>query len=254
MIYNGYGLFDSGEISPGDTVTLNYFNGTDNETIDVTVAAITSTDFLRSHMNAYGFLAPRALLEKMFPNVSLVRQLQVTTKNHRISRKTDAAIQKVVDSHELITAEMLSDSLRENRETNQMVNTLIFCGCIIVIGFSIINLLNTIISQLLSRNRELALLKAAGMTPGQIKKMLIYESIGLSLPSSVIGVILGSLAGWSIIFLLVRSGISYMTWHFPILAGILYILLSVLITVIISLMAYHYMEKASLTERLKHIE
>ena len=145
---------------------------------------ITSSDFIHSHTDAYGFLAPRSLLEKMYPDMTLVRQLNISHQGPSgFPGKLTPAIQSITDRHELIITDMLSQSLKETDETNSLVIALILSGCVIAIGFSMINLLNTMISQILSRNRELALLEAAGMTCTQIRKMLIYESLGLALPS-----------------------------------------------------------------------
>ncbi len=254
VIYNGYGIYGSQDLELGDKVTLKYFNGTAYQTIEVTIMGITSSDFIHSHTDAYGFLAPRSLLEKMYPDMTLVRQLNISTKDHQVSRETDAAIQSITDRHELIITDMLSQSLKETDETNSLVIALILSGCVIAIGFSMINLLNTMISQILSRNRELALLEAAGMTCTQIRKMLIYESLGLALPSAAVGILLGTFAGWAIITLLIRSGISYMTWHLPVLYGLLYIVLSILTASGISLAACHSIEKTPLTQRLKRSE
>jgi ABC-type lipoprotein release transport system permease subunit len=64
---------------------------------------------------------------------------------------------------------------------------------IIVVAFSI---LNTFLMAIFERTREFGVLMAIGTTPGRLSKLLLIESMTMTMVGIVIGIIAGSLIAW----------------------------------------------------------
>jgi len=61
---------------------------------------------------------------------------------------------------------------------------------IIVVAFSI---LNTFLMAIFERTREFGVMMAVGTTPGRLTKVLLVESVGMTLVGIVSGIVLGSI-------------------------------------------------------------
>lgn len=125
--------------------------------------------------------------------------------------------------------------------------------CFIIAIVGILNFINAIMTGILSRQREFAVLQAVGMTGKQLKTMLIYEglfySLGSALIALVLSLIMNPLAGR-----VLEGMFWFFTPHFviaPVLAAIpVFALLGWGIPEIM----YHQTEKLSIVERLRETE
>ena len=108
-------------------------------------------------------------------------------------------------------------------------------------------------TSILSRHKELAMLQSVGMTGNQVKRMLMYEGIGysvLGLLSSLILSIVGSLT----VVRMMGAELSYFTWHFTLLPVFLCIIPLFLITALVPLICYNKMAQKTVVERLRIAE
>lgn len=77
-------------------------------------------------------------------------------------------------------------------------------------------LVNTLITNVVTRKQEFAMLKLIGMTDGQLTQMIQAEGLMLSLGNGLITLILGSFLGFEMISLLRHITADYMHFTFPI--------------------------------------
>ena len=89
-----------------------------------------------------------------------------------------------------------------------------FYGFIIVVSLiGFVNIVNTISTNIILRTRELAMLKAVGMSSSGMKKMIYTEGLMYGIYASVIGVIVGSILSYVLFSILM--GVSEFVWEFP---------------------------------------
>jgi putative ABC transport system permease protein len=62
---------------------------------------------------------------------------------------------------------------------------------------ALIGIANTLALSVLERTRELGLLRAVGMTRGQMRSMVRWESVVIALLGTLLGIVLGSFFGWA---------------------------------------------------------
>jgi putative ABC transport system permease protein len=87
-------------------------------------------------------------------------------------------------------------------ELNSQVNSvlaLIWALIGLAVVIALFGIANTLSLSVLERTRESALLRALGLTKGQLRFMLVIESILMALMGAIIGVVMGSVFAWLMI-------------------------------------------------------
>lgn len=122
--------------------------------------------------------------------------------------------------------------------------------CMILALIGILNFINSMMTSILSRHKEIAMLQSVGMTGSQVKKMLIYEGIGYSVLGLLASLILSVVGSFTVVRMM-GAELSYFTWHFTLLPVFLCIIPLVFITAIVPLICYNKMTQKTVVERLR---
>jgi putative ABC transport system permease protein len=150
------------------------------------------------------------------------------------------------------------DTLREEMEYTKGTFSIFFgitMGLsLFIIGFSLINLINTLITSILSRKQEFAAIQSLGMTHGQLKKMIIAEGLILAVGNILITLVLGTVIGIAVINALQSVGADYMHYHFPLVYFLGYALVIMGIPILISAVSIKILKKQSLVDRLRTVD
>lgn len=110
----------------------------------------------------------------------------------KIKENLQGQIEKI-NKKDILTVlnwEELMPGLRQGIEMDLTMGIIFYLLLIIVVAFSI---LNTFLMAIFERTREFGVLMAIGTTPGRITKLLLIESIGLTMVGIVAGIFIGSL-------------------------------------------------------------
>ena len=117
----------------------------------------------------------------------------------------------------------------------------------------ILNFFNAILTGIITRKREFAMLQSVGMTGKQLKTMLVYEGLFYALGAGLLSLLLAL-----ILSPLMRITMSNMFWFFTYRFTIMPILLLlpvfVLLGVLVPLIIYRFAAKATIVERLRETE
>ncbi len=114
----------------------------------------------------------------------------------------------------------------------------------------VLNFINSILTSIITRRREFAMLQSIGMTKTQLLTMLMIEGLYYSLASGLVSLILGILLS----LLVVRSLIDvlwFFSYHFTILPLLLVIPLLVAIGILLPAVVLRSVEKQSIVERIR---
>ena len=127
----------------------------------------------------------------------------------------------------------------------------LLCAIIGLIG--VLNFFNAIMTGILSRKREFAVLQAVGMTKRQLKTMLVYEGLFYALSSALSALVLSF-----VINPLVGDLLENMFWFFSAKFTIVPVLLAIPIFALlgwrIPCIMYGYVAKHSIVEQLRDIQ
>ena len=127
----------------------------------------------------------------------------------------------------------------------------VLCGIIAMIG--ILNYVNAIMTGILSRKKEFAVLQAVGMTNRQLRAMLIYEgmfyTVGAAMVTLILAVILNPLLGK-----LLENMFWFFNARFSITAILLLVPVFFLLGWLVPSVMYGQAMKYSVVERLREVE
>lgn len=112
-----------------------------------------------------------------------------------IKKAVTAGIEKADKKHNLVILDWmeLMPGLIECIQIDMYSGFIFYLILIIVVAFSI---LNTFLMAIFERTREFGVLMAIGTTPGRLSKLLLIESMTMTIAGIVIGIIAGSLITW----------------------------------------------------------
>ena len=141
------------------------------------------------------------------------------------------------------------------REFTQFKNMFLICGgalCAVIGLVGILNFFNAIMTGILSRKREFAVLQSVGMTKRQLKLMLIYEglfyAVGSIIASLILSVVLSPMLGN-----MMSDMFWFVTYHFTIMPVILIIPVFLLLGWLIPAVLYRADKRQSIVENLREL-
>ncbi len=108
---------------------------------------------------------------------------------------------------------------QQERQVNQLLN-LVYGLLALAVVIALIGIANTLALSVYERTRELGLLRAVGMTRGQLRAMVRFEALVISLFGAAEGLVLGSLLGCAVVAALRSSGVSQLAFPAAQLAGL----------------------------------
>ncbi len=127
----------------------------------------------------------------------------------------------------------------------------VLCAILALIG--ILNFINSMMTSILSRHKEIAVLQSVGMTGPQVKRMLMYEGIGYSALGFLCSLILSALGSLTVVRMM-GAELSYFTWHFTLIPVLICMIPLILITAFVPLICYNKMAQKTVVERLRIAE
>ena len=132
----------------------------------------------------------------------------IKTKDSVGKAEAFAALDKAVKKYgqgELLTKQEYIN--KQSGQVNQLLG-LIYGLLMLSVIISIVGIIITLLLSVFERQRELALLRAVGMTRSQVRTTVRWESVITSLLGAVLGIILGIGLGWIIVFALKDQGLT----------------------------------------------
>lgn len=139
------------------------------------------------------------------------------------------------------------DSFKQLQSTYLIIGSVL---CFIVGFIGIMNFINSMLTSIITRKREFAMLKSIGMTKKQLYKMLIFEGLYYALLTLAITVTVGNVFSYGIVQVIVGQ-IWFFTYHFTILPLVLAAPLLLIISMIVPYAAYKGTSRESIVEQLR---
>lgn len=124
-------------------------------------------------------------------------------------------------------------------------------GLSFIVGIvGILNFLNAILTSIVTRRREFAMLQSIGMTGGQLKTMLVYEGIMYALLASCASLLFGLLVT-PLLGKVMGTMFWFFTYRFTMLPILIMAPAFVLLGCVLPLVSYHFGNKRTIVEQLR---
>lgn len=163
-------------------------------------------------------------------------------------------IKKIAKSNGYLETDFIDSRIESNKATISFIKIMGYTltGIIGVIGF--MNLVNTMITSIVTRKKELGMLQAIGLTNKQLVKMLNSEAIYYTSRMMIGSILLGGILGYFAVIFLRKTGLSYATYALPIVP-ILFMAVFILIAQFITTyLIGRSFNKESLIDRVRYSE
>lgn len=233
--------------SVGDMVNLN---GQQYEVMGIVanITAITegvnsdTADFLSFYLPADTFrgMYPDNTIRKMFFDVADEFQLQAEQMLIDYRNDTDKSL--------TFTSK---NTLAEHYQENTRANTITGFSISVIIAFvGILNFINSMVTAIVSRQKEFAMIQSIGMTKRQLRSMLIDEGLYYAVSTLVASYVLGTL-GVAIGVRAMVSGEWTATFHFTLTPLVICTPILIIFAILIPYICFKNLEKQSIVERLR---
>lgn len=235
----------------GDKVTIDFDNGKKKEYTVLGVVEYPSTASCQHyHMPNSTFILSSKEYEKQLDDTSLIHILFDVDKNK--VEETESILSNLCDDSGL---DYVSRKSME-KEFSDMIHMFLLVGGALtfILGMiGVLNFMNTILTSMISRRRELAMLQSIGMTTRQLRSMLVCEGLIYAGITMIAAVTIGNAITVAISSLLEHQ-IWFFSYHFTMMPILICGPVLVVISVIIPYVCYHFAVKKSVVERLRAAE
>lgn len=238
------------EYEVGDPITILAYNGKEEVKKEYTIGAIISGKYRTNHVGVGLYIAPQEVVDELAAGVNLNNFFVVSTDPEK-EAQVEETLSAVIDENPLLSLY----TLRERKETDKanfdQMYAIILGLSVFVISFSLLNLINTLITNIVTRKQEFAALQSMGMTKKQMNRMIQMEGVILAMGNAVLTLILGTIGGIGMLALLQYVGANYMNYTFPIWFFLGYVAVILLVPVVVTAVILHNFGKQPLVERLR---
>lgn len=168
----------------------------------------------------------------------------------QVAAEIEALLKEKYPDLTLIT----KDSLREEFSAETRMFSVIGGLLSFILGLiGVLNLMNAMITGILARKQEFAMMQAVGMTGKQLEGMLTMEGIWYGVWTLLLSLTLGNVVSYGLIYMLGKN-MAYFEWRFYLFPMAVSIPVIVFIAVILPIICYHTLCKKSIIERLRLAE
>ncbi len=238
----------------GDKVTLHYYDGGGMAEKEVEIAGILSAAFDRDHNGIEGwFVMPEQAVLDWLSYDSINSSLLISTdpaKEASVGEQLD----QIVGERPELTMETLAQRRIAYGQSADQIFGAISGLAIFIMMFSILSMMNTLITNIVTRKQELAMLESIGMSKGQIRKMLLGESLLLVGVTVGVTMTVGTLCGYILCHMLRGIGAVYMQFRFPFEFALGYDAVLILVPLLITVVSMKSFAREALVERLRGME
>ncbi len=207
---------------------------------------------LRSTSLCYNAITSSDNLKEDFGDAAKPIFYAFDTDTPEAEEKAEKYLQALSKENSGITYESKAIKRSEFEDFKNMFILLGGVLCLIIGFVGILNFFNTVMAGIIARKNEIAVLQAIGMTGKQVKEMLIIEGLIYTVGSGLLALLL------SLIFIPAVNGAGnsifwFYSSHFSIRPVVEMLPLMALFGILVPLLSYKGLSKASIVERIREI-
>ena len=240
------------DIQVGDEVTLTWYDGYEMQERTFEVKGVIDghdyTGKLRD--NSTSFILPDTVISDMVGGIDLTNTVVIKVDREK-ERQVENELNLMMEDYPYLSLGTLREEMLQVESMFNLLFSVLVGLSVFIIGFALINMINTLITNILTRDHEFAMLQSVGMTRKQLSGMLRMEALILAGGNLLITLVIGTSAGYVMIKILRYFGAAYMHFVFPgwFFAG--YAVFIVLVPVLITEYMVRRFSRQTLVERLR---
>lgn len=254
--------WNSSHFSVGDKVVLHNRKGTgatamENEytTREFTVMAKVAVKYFTNSCGVsydYTYYLPANVYQEMTAVPGVMSYV------YNVSDTEEAQMDAFLEAYTGNIEPVMNYSSKSTRvkEFEGMRNMILIVGGLLsfIIGLiGILNFVNSMLTSIITRRREFAMLQSIGMTGGQLRKMLMLEGLFYTAAAGAAALVLGILFS-AVIVKAIAVNLWFFSYQFTILPLVLVVPVLLVIGVLLPLLVLRTVSRQSIVERLRETE
>lgn len=195
---------------------------------------------------------PTSIYKELYDEPVVYKYVFNVEENQR-EHMTDF-LEQYMDSEDAGINYLSAQSARESAEGERTMIS--FVGGLVGVIFGIagiLNLINMMVTTILTRRHEFATMQSIGMTTRQLTKMMIYESVYYAAGACLSGIAAAALLDLTIIRNLLDS-MWHFTFRFTLAPAFAVSIILMIVSVIVPILALKFFNKGSIVEQLRVAE
>ena len=249
------------DMGVGSTVEFSSVDG--KKSIPVTISGVFSTSKMpviyghgRAHTDGSVFFAPKDLFRELHPEITTFDYSWSIVSDPKKDETVKAELKNIVAEHSNLALDEIDTAIAAEKSQNSVAFGSMQVLSWLVFLFGVINLINTTLSNQMSRKQENSVLRSIGLTQKQLCKMNICEGLCYAFFATLAILIVGLP-----ISVVVSREMGSATLHgkvvpyqFPVLEMGLFILVLFGMELILSVWTIRRQKKQSLIEQMRAME
>lgn len=197
-------------LSLGEPITLNIHDGDRIIPLTVSVSAV-----IKDSRTGY-FNLPQELWDTLDLHYDPTSKLYISVEEASYD-KVKATLQDICKKSDYFALYSLDEELQLGQMYINITKYPLYAVLIMIAVIGCINLVNTMITSIVVRKRELGVLQAIGLSDRQLKKMLSLEGLFFTAGTLLISVTLGNLFGYLIYLFAKKNHFAAISaYHYPV--------------------------------------
>lgn len=244
IIINTY-LAEDKNLQVGDQITLDFQDNNETITKHFIIQGIGKFHFKY-------FLLPNKVLDQFITkNINSSINLSIDPIQYDDIHKQ---LSDIVNSTANLKMIDKRDRIKIAKNRNSAVKMAGYCLALVIGLISFMNLMNTMMTSIMTRKRELAVLQAIGLSYKQLGHMFHMEGMFYALVSLSSMLVLGNGIGYLMIAQQIKTGRSHLIYQFPVMENALLIGFILTAVFLLTLRVNKSFKKESLIERIRFSE
>lgn len=194
------------------------------------------------------FITHEETLTRVFKEENLARV------NINVKKGKEDSLEKEIKAL-AFDKDLIYNSFKDEREKHYKeqkgIEIIAYSLLIIIALIGTMNVINTMVTSILSRKKEFGLLQAVGLTNKQMTKVLQLEALKYSLISGTISIVLGTSLGY-VLFTKFKVAATYAIYEFPIAPILIVAFGFTAIQVLITYLLKKKLSKDSIVDRIRY--
>lgn len=231
-------------IKVGDKITLTLYDGDKKIKKEFKVQGITSNpSTFAMHYDAF---------DKIF-DIDTTTTIGIYTQKDEYEN-IKSYIESLDKNNDYIQAAYIDELLKDNKLAIAVTKGIGYALVVIIGIIGFMNLINSMITSIITRKKELGMLQAIGLTDKQLVKMLNIEAMFYTGTMILSSLTLGTIIGYIAVYAFRKTGASYATYTFPLIQILIMVVSVVIAQLLLTYFISKNFNKESLIDRVRYSE
>ena len=194
---------------------------------------------------------PADVFTQMWPDNNL-RKYYFNVEDSGIDEASDLLTdyqQTYASGMSITSRQTMAKQYEDERRSSSVIG---YSISIVIALVGVLNFINSMVTAIISRRREFAMIQSIGMTKRQLRKMLTFEGLYYAGITLVISYILSTFTVGVIVRALTAGG--FTTFQFTLLPLIICTPVLLIFAVLLPYLCFRNLEKDSIVERLRAVD